>query len=221
MRRHTASLTAAALTGIALLACGSSPVGSTIRGYSKAAPPVHDPSVLHGQYTAPPDRALLPVRAYANGPTPEGPTAQLRKELDAIDLSELPACTLEVQDYRPTERSGDDWAAELWATLSVDLTGLTTPTERMDRIDSCRAVVIPRTTRYAEPIDGTELERTLSLGPATLVIDEPEAHLDALLRRRAAEAALEAMSCGPAGNPAGRPPFMPNGPEPAQASPDR
>lgn len=42
-----------------------------------------------------------------------------------------------------------------------------------------------------------------------------------MLRRRAAEAALEAKPCGLAGNPAGRPPFMPDGPEPAQASPER
>jgi len=187
VKPRTTSITAATITAIALLACGSGPLERSVRDYSKAQPPDHDPTALHGRYTVPPDRALLPVRVRVEAPDPDGPSEQVRSELDALStaVSDLPPCTLLVQDYRPPSRSGDDWVAEAWATLDIDLSQLTTPAERMERIDQCRGAVLPRTTRYAEEVEGTDNERSLSIGSYTLMVDAPEAHIEQLLKRRA------------------------------------
>ena len=196
MRARTTTVTTAALTAFALLACGSGPldVSRSVRSSKKPPPTEHDPSALHGRYTVPPDQALLPLRLRVEGPAADGAAARVREELADLQraVSDLPPCAVEVQDYRPPSRYGDDWASEAWATLSVDLGGLATALERMERLDQCRGAVLPQTTRYTEPIENTELERSLSLGGPVLVVDAPEAHLPALLARRAE--ALQAVT---------------------------
>jgi hypothetical protein len=195
MRTHLPTISVALVTGVALLACGSGPVPSVRSSVSReSVPNNHDATMLHGAYTAPPDRALLPIAFRATAPDPGGAAGQVRSDIDRVAnaLTDNPACKLQVQDYAPpVALSGDwststEWRAQAWATLDVDLTGLNDAVARMDRLDECRARVLPHVAVEEASSKTNPVAHGVSMGGHTLVIDAPEAHLSALIDRRSA-----------------------------------
>jgi hypothetical protein len=190
MRAHIPLVSVAVISGLSLLACGGGPIGSTLRGGKSWSPSPQDPSLLHAQFHVPPDRSLLPITVWASAPSPGDAAAQVRADLDAlaVALTDATGCSLQVHGYDPPGRNdsdSDSWVATTQAVLDVDLTGLSDARARMDRIDSCRGLLLPRTTYGEEDVSGTDRTHDLTLFDGALYVDAPEKHLPALLERRA------------------------------------
>jgi hypothetical protein len=188
MRRGAAALTTALLAAGAMLACGSSPVPSSSRGYrGKVAPgpAAHDPTAELDAYVVPPSRSLHAVVLDVLAPDPEGAADQVRADHEAMRaaLSDLSWCSLQVVDYQPSWGAYDQWHASMQLTLAVDLTEAATATERMDRIDACRGPVLSRISPEQTEVSGTDRHHSSRLEAGRLVVDDLPSHLPALLAR--------------------------------------
>lgn len=198
MARWNATLPTALLTAAVMLACGSGPL-DVRSSYRKVAPaPSHDPLVRVDRFTVPPDRAMHALTLRATAPDPQKATDLLRADLAAVEkaLADLPRCRVQVDRYDAAAPWGDAWAVDLAAGLDVDLGGTTTVTERMDRLDACRLAVLPVLPLEEEELSD-ERHHVATLGEAILVVDDPHAHLGALLARRAARLAAVTATAAP------------------------
>lgn len=131
-----------------------------------------------------------PIDEYAS----RSSKSALRAEIDALStaLSDAPGCTLEVRSYTAPEIYGGSWSAQARLVVDVAFDELLDVRLRMDRLDSCSAVVAARLSDEVEVEDDT----WLSVGTAgpTFVVDAPERHVAALaerlLRQQQAAAAI-------------------------------
>ncbi len=187
MRVRVPLVSVAVITGLTMLACGSGPIESYSRKGSWS-PTVNDPTTLHGRYTVPPDRSLHSVIVAGIAPDPAAAAAQVREDIEALKtaVSDAP-CTIGVRTYAPPVGSyRDSWRASANLVLDIDLTDAGDVLARMDRIDACRAALLPKTTDGNEDVNG-DREHQITLHGGALEVDAPEAHLQALLGRRAAQ----------------------------------
>jgi len=171
--------------GVAL-ACGSGPSSATdfsVRGKSYApGPGLHDPAARQGLLVVAPDRARLPVSVRVGEPSAQEAAEKARAELEQlrVALTDTPTCAVRAHDYDPPSSDGELWWATMVMEVEVDLTGLTDALARMDRLDACRGVVLA--AALVEAPKGHE--RAMSVGGHRLIVDDPGAHLPALLATR-------------------------------------
>lgn len=163
--------------GVPVVVCGSggserdSDVRSSVLGYPTAM--AQYPSAPEG-YRVPPDRAWVPLELWSDEDDPAAAFAQVRRHIDGVSaaVARIEGCAFVLVDARIDPGQFDD-GATAHAGIDVDLSGLATTLERVDRVAACTAAATP--TR--------DNGWNVMLGPIAPRVSEPRGHFDALAER--------------------------------------
>lgn len=171
-------------TGLLLgfaLACS---LGGDSFEYSRGKPTGPDATNIAGldrAYRVPPDRAILLVGATVTADTPSVASSLLTDEVTALRQAVGDRCTVTVLDYSAPVGGYSTSQAGARVRLDVELKGLTDIEARRARIDACEQALAPRlTSDWGKVAQG---QRAVTAAAPVLVVDDPDAHRDALLAR--------------------------------------
>lgn len=198
MRRAPRIVMVGVMCGLTALACGSGPGDSLVRGSRKVAAPT-GPSLgvdLQQAFLVPPDRARIGVRIEVAAADYAAAADALREAYREIEvaLSDVPGCDARLLDYQRPGPAGKRHVGAVELVVDVELAGLATVPERMDRLDAC-ATVLDARAGVVEP-EGDEPRITVGPGIPHLVVDDPQRHHDALVQREVARHAAAAAVGG-------------------------
>ena len=199
MKRSLASVAPyapfAPLAGLALglvLACGSMGGGGGRSGFSESysdtryeAPGSEGYAALDKAYVVAPDGAAVAVTVEVRRGSPAETSAALTAEITALEAAVSGKCTATLLDASPPARQGDiDSVATAEVRLDADLRGLADAAARRERIEAGLAPVEPLLTPegWNDLKDGSG-RRHVRRSEVTLLLDAPESHRDALLKR--------------------------------------
>lgn len=142
-------------------------------------------AALDAAYVVAPDSAVVAVTVEVQRGSPADTSAALTTEFTALEQAVSGQCTAAVLDVSPPSRWGDtDWVASAEVRIDADLRGLPGVAERRARIEACLAPIEPLLTPEGwNDLKSGAGRRHLRRSDVTLLLDAPESHRDALLKR--------------------------------------
>lgn len=193
-----------ALLGVvAAYACGSGPgLESDIGSYSSTnwrsqAEPgtAGDYPRLDHAVVVPPDRAVMRIDIHVTDASADAAAKALRSETDRALGAATATCTTTWVDYSPPQRRDDDaWVAQSELRVDALLTDATDLSDRAGRLDACVSATDPILT-WGKPRKLSDDGQVWAVRSAPLlVVDAPEAHIDALLAKASQQ--LKRVSSG-------------------------
>ena len=199
IRIHTGVAKTSALAGTLLLAfaCGraSGPPSSVVaqsRSYDSDARQTlslpDDPA--RQPFVVPPELVVMTVSLSATQESFATSTQQLQEKTDLLmtKVGEGKSCTAKILDYRqPVQPSGryfrwdaDRYTSQMDVELEIALEGLTSVSERIQRLDDC----VQRIPQFTDADTKKEEAIAIALSAAMPTVRDASVHRDTLLQRR-------------------------------------